>query len=92
MNTSKSVQSVRFGENAKTPNDLTDHFQHKSIFNQFDLEVDHVKPFHFTESDKKQVINHFLQNEESLFFMYGLLFPQSVMNMQQNSLQLEDSL
>ena len=45
MNTSKSAMSIRMGqEQVKTPDDLQDHFQHKSIFNRFDLEIDHVKP------------------------------------------------
>ena len=75
MNTSKSAMSIRGGDNIKTPDGLPDHFQHKSIFNRFDLEIDHVKPTNFTESDKKKVVENFLQNEEVLFFVYGLLFP-----------------
>ena len=82
MNTSKSALSVRFGDNIKTPEGLPDQFQHRSIFNKYDLEIDHIKPANFTDSDKKKVIENFMQNEEVLFFVYGLLFPQSVMNMQ----------
>ena len=36
---------------------------------------DHVKHHHFTESDKRKVLENFLGNEEVLFFVYGLLFP-----------------
>lgn len=75
MNTSKSAMSIRPGENIKTPEDLPDHFQHKSIFNRFDLEIDHIKPAHFTDSDKRKIMETFLQNDEVLFFIYGILFP-----------------
>ena len=99
MNTSKSALSIRqTGQNGvdsqfiKTPDNLQDHFQHKSIFNRFDLEIDHVKPQSFTESDKKKVMENFMGNEEVLFFIYGLLFPQSVMAMQQQSMQQEESI
>lgn len=81
MNTSKTAGSIRPGENVKTPENLPDHFEHKTIFNKYDLEIDHVKPCHFTDSDKRKVLENFLQNDEVLFFVYGLLFPQSVMNM-----------
>jgi len=40
--------------------------------------VDHVKLPHFTESDKRKVMETFLTNDEVLFFTYGMLFPQSV--------------
>ena len=60
MNNSKSAMSLRMGDNIKTPDGLQDHFQHKSIFNKFDLEIDHVKPSNFTESDKKKVVENFL--------------------------------
>ena len=56
MNTSKTAQSLRPGEQAKTPNDLDDPFEHRHIFNKFDLEIDHVKHHHFTESDKRKVL------------------------------------
>jgi hypothetical protein len=97
MNTSKSAMSIRLGDpQIKTPDDLPDHFQHRvrspfvltipqSIFNKFDLEIDHVKLGNFTESDKRKVMENFMSNDELLFFVYGLLFPQSVMTMQ-NSL------
>lgn len=85
MNTSKTAQSLRPGEQAKTPNDLDDPFEHRHIFNKFDLEIDHVKHHHFTESDKRKVLENFLVNEEVLFFVYGLLFPQSVMKMNQSN-------
>ncbi|CDW85684.1 UNKNOWN [Stylonychia lemnae] len=94
MNTSKSALSIRMGQEiTKTPEDLQDHFQHKSIFNKFDLEIDHVKPTNFTESDKKRVVENFLGNVEVQYFIYGLLFPQSLMNMQaqQQSMQLDDN-
>ena len=76
MNTSKTAASIRpGGENTKTPNDLGDPFEHRHIFNKFDLEIDHVKNHHFTESDKRKVVENFLGNEEVLLFVYGLLFP-----------------
>jgi len=75
LNTSKSAVSIRFGENVKTPEGLPDHFQNKSIFNKFDLEVDHIKQHHFTDCDKRKVMEKFLSNEEVLFFVYGILFP-----------------
>ena len=43
MNTSKSAQSIRLGENIKTPDGVVDPYIHKQIFQKFDLEVDHVK-------------------------------------------------
>jgi hypothetical protein len=60
MNTSKTAQSIRPGQSLKTPEDLPDPFQHKKIFDRFDLEIDHVKPHHFTESDKRKVVDNFL--------------------------------
>lgn len=81
MNTSKSAMSIRPGENVKTPDDLRDPFQHRSIFDRFDLEIDHIRPSNFTDSDKRKVMENFLQNDEVLFFIYGLLFPQSVTKM-----------
>ena len=52
-------------------------YLHQSIFHKFDLEVDHIKSSQFTEHDKKRVIENYLQNEEVLFFLYGMLFPNS---------------
>ena len=75
MNTSKTAHSMRPGDYAKTPKELGDPFEHKHIFNKFDLETDHVKHHHFTDSDKRKVIENFLTNDEVLFFVYGLLFP-----------------
>lgn len=82
MNTSKTANSIKPGDNTKTPHDLGDPFEHKQIFNKFDLEIDHVKHHHFTESDKRKVLENFMGNEEVLFFVYGLLFPQAVLKMQ----------
>jgi len=68
--------SMRQGEEVKTPDDLPDPFEHKSIFKRFDLEVDHIKEGSFTESDKRKVMESFLSNEEVQYFIYCLLFPQ----------------
>lgn len=54
----------------------TDQFQHKNIFNKFDLEIDHIKDHHFTDSDKRKVLEHFFSKDEVLYFIYGLMFPK----------------
>lgn len=56
---------------------LNNPYVHKSIFNKFDLEVDHVKLGQFTEHDKRRVLEEFMSNEEVLYFLYGILFPNS---------------
>jgi len=52
--------SMRLGQEVKTPEGLADPYIHNQIFNKFDLEVDHVKENHFTEKDKRTVVDNFM--------------------------------
>jgi hypothetical protein len=47
------------------------------------LTADIVKPSHFIDSDKRRLMSLFLQSEDILYFTYGLLYPQAVIQMQQ---------
>jgi hypothetical protein len=47
------------------------------------LTVDTVKPHLFTEPDKRRLMTLFMQSEDILYFTYGLLYPQAVIQMQQ---------
>jgi hypothetical protein len=47
------------------------------------LTVETVKPQHFTEPDKRRLMTLFMQSEDILYFTYGLLYPQAVIQMQQ---------
>ena len=69
---------MRLGEDVKTPADARSPYDHKDIFKKFDCAIDHVKSSNFTERDKRSVMERFLHNEEVAYFVYGLLFPQGV--------------
>lgn len=47
------------------------------------LTVETVKPHLFTEPDKRRLMTLFMQSEDILYFTYGLLYPQAVIQMQQ---------
>lgn len=39
------------------------------------VDLNHISQVHFTDSDKRLVLNKFLANKEILFLIYGLMFP-----------------
>lgn len=61
----KKKEEELVSDDIKTPIEaVKDHYEYKDIFNKFDLEIDHIKLHHFTESDKRKVMELFLSNEE----------------------------
>ena len=68
---SKSIQSLK-PINQRSSDSLGSH--------NFTPEV--VRPQHFTEPDKRRLMNLFFSSEDILYFTYGLLYPQAVIQMQ----------
>lgn len=66
--------------NAKKPTLSRD--QSKSHFEEVrtratmaDIELTRITTAHFTESDRRNVINKFMGNKEIMFLIFGLMFP-----------------
>lgn len=40
-----------------------------------DIDITRISTAHFTESDRRNVMNRFMANKEIMFLIFGLMFP-----------------
>ena len=57
--------------------DLSHHFDENrtSRVQLADIDVARMNALHFTESDRRTVMNKFIRNKEIMFLIFGLMFP-----------------